>query len=63
MGEDGTDIGTKKLKALRDNSNFVRRCVRARAAAIFSAPHPPRLFADPSNPPHYSSPLAGRHAA
>lgn len=27
MGEDGTDIGAKKLKALRDNSNFVRRCV------------------------------------
>ncbi|CAM9929495.1 unnamed protein product, partial [Hapterophycus canaliculatus] len=24
MGEDGTDIGAKKLKALRDNSNFVR---------------------------------------
>lgn len=25
MGEDGTDIGAKKLKALRENSNFVRR--------------------------------------
>ena len=25
MGEDGTDIGATKLKALRENSNFVRR--------------------------------------
>lgn len=25
MGEDGTTIGATKLKALRDNSNFVRR--------------------------------------
>lgn len=25
MGEDGTDIGATKLKALRENSNFMRR--------------------------------------
>ncbi|CAM9894528.1 unnamed protein product [Sphacelaria rigidula] len=25
MGEDGTNIGVNKLRALRDNSNFVRR--------------------------------------
>lgn len=28
MGEDGTDIGATKLRALRENSNFMRRFVR-----------------------------------
>jgi serine palmitoyltransferase len=34
MGEDGTDIGIKKINALRDNSNFFREGMRKLGAQI-----------------------------
>lgn len=39
MGKDGTDIGARKLKSLRDNSNFVRRWV-----VLLSCSHAHRLL-------------------
>lgn len=37
QGRDGTGRGRAKIKQLRDNSNYFRRCVRARARAAHAA--------------------------
>jgi hypothetical protein len=45
MGEDGTDLGQRKLTQLRENSNMFRKAIMAMVWRRCSPPPPPLLWA------------------
>jgi serine palmitoyltransferase len=57
MGEDGTDIGKKKLTALRENSNMFRRLIHAMGCHVlgdWDSPIVPVMLYNPAKIPCFS---------
>ncbi|GAM19483.1 hypothetical protein SAMD00019534_026580 [Acytostelium subglobosum LB1] len=65
-GEDGTDIGARKIKQLKDNSNFFRERLRQMGFQILGgrdSPVVPMMFYNPSKISAFSRMCLERHIA
>ncbi|EGG22099.1 serine C-palmitoyltransferase subunit [Cavenderia fasciculata] len=66
LGEDGTDLGQRKIKQLKDNSNFFREALREMGFTILSnkdSPVIPLMLYNPSKIARFSRLAFERHIA